>query len=148
MQDKTRQTRQFDRPMSNAMAAPSREDTTPQNLADAPGAQPRFQSWGSNSLVYVIAENNIRMVYPVSCTAVCCVTVITLFINKVGVVCPIFLRGGADPSTRSGCALVTPSARVPCNNASNIVKRKTWTQSEFCTWQNSVTEQELPKMYV
>jgi len=30
----------------------------------------------------------MRMVYPVLCTAGCCVTVITLFIEKVGVVCP------------------------------------------------------------
>jgi len=29
-----------------------------------------------------------------------------------------------------------------------IGERKTWrTQSEFCTWQNSVTEQQPPKMY-
>ena len=29
-----------------------------------------------------------------------------------------------------------------------IVERKTWrTQSEFCTWQNSVTEQQPPKVY-
>ena len=35
------------------------------------------------------------MVYPVSCTAVCYVTVITLFIKKVGVVRPNF--GGPDP---------------------------------------------------
>jgi len=28
-----------------------------------------------------------------------------------------------------------------------IGERKTWrTQSEFCTWQNSVTEQQLPKI--
>jgi len=31
--------------------------------------------------------------------------------------------------------------------AANIGERKTWTQSEFCTWQNSVTGQEPPKMY-
>jgi len=24
----------------------------------------------------------------------------------------------------------------------------TLTQSEFCTWQNSITEQQLPKMYI
>jgi len=36
---------------------------------------------------------------------------------------------------------------VPCSNAANIGERKTWTQSEFCTWQNSVTGQEPPKMY-
>jgi len=29
-----------------------------------------------------------------------------------------------------------------------IGERKTWsTQSEFCTWQNFVTEQQLPKIY-
>ena len=33
---------------------------------------------------------------------------------------------------------LTPIARVPCSNAANIGERKTWTQSEFCTWQNSV----------
>ena len=49
-----------------------------------PRAQPRFQSWGSNSLVLVIVQNKIRMVYRVSCTAVCYVTVIALFIKKLG----------------------------------------------------------------
>jgi len=43
---------------------------------------------------------------------------------------------------------LTPTTRVPCRNAANIVERKTWTQSEFCTWQNSVTGQEPPKMYI
>ena len=62
-----------------------------------PGAQPRFQSWGSNSLVQVIVQNKMRMVYPVSWTAVCYVTVITLFIKEVGVVRPNF--GGPDPPT-------------------------------------------------
>jgi len=42
---------------------------------------------------------------------------------------------------------LTPAAGVPCSNAANIGERKTWTQSEFCTWQNSVREQEPPKMY-
>jgi len=32
---------------------------------------------------------------------------------------------------------LTPTARLPCSNADNIGERKTWTQSEFCTWQNS-----------
>jgi len=30
------------------------------------------------------------------------------------------------------------AVRVPCSNAANIGERKTWTQSEFCSWQNSV----------
>jgi len=34
------------------------------------------------------------MVYPVSWTAVCYVTVITLFIKKLGMVRPIFFFGG------------------------------------------------------
>jgi len=37
---------------------------------------------------------------------------------------------------------------VPCSNATNIGERKIWTQSEFCTWQNSIRGQETPKMYV
>ena len=54
--------------------------------------------------------------------------------------------GGALCSTpRKVC--LTPTTRVPCSNAANIGQRKTWTQSEFCTWQNSVTGQEPPKMY-
>ena len=40
---------------------------------------------------------------------------------------------------------LTPTARVPCSNADNIGERKT--QSEFCSWQNSVTWQEPPKTY-
>jgi len=43
---------------------------------------------------------------------------------------------------------LTPSARVPCSNAANIGERKSWTQSEFCTWQNSVTGQEPQKVYI
>jgi len=27
---------------------------------------------------------------------------------------------------------------VSCSNAANIGERKTWTQTELCTWQNSV----------
>ena len=42
---------------------------------------------------------------------------------------------------------LTPSARVPCSNAANIGERKTWTQSEFCKWQNYVTGQEPRKKY-
>ena len=41
--------------------------------------------------------------------------------------------------------LLTPTAQVLCSNAANIGKRKTWTQSEFCTWQNSVRGQQPPK---
>jgi len=37
------------------------------------------------------------------------------------------------------------TGRVSCSNAANIKERKTWTQSEVCTWQNSVRGQEPPK---
>jgi len=43
---------------------------------------------------------------------------------------------------------LTDTARVPCSNAANIGERKTWTQSEFCTWQNSVRGQESQKIYI
>ena len=29
---------------------------------------------------------------------------------------------------------LTPTIRMSCTNAANIGERKTWTQSEFCTW--------------
>jgi len=48
------------------------------------------------------AEQNTDGICPVSCTAVCYVTVITLFIKKVGVVRSIFFFGGGrgpDPRT-------------------------------------------------
>jgi len=45
-------------------------------------------------------------------------------------------------------SLADPAAGVPCSNAANIGERKTWTQSEFCTWQNSVTGQQPPKVYI
>ena len=41
--------------------------------------------------------------------------------------------------------LADASARVPYSNAANIGERKSWTQSEFCSWQNSVREQEPHK---
>ena len=37
---------------------------------------------------------------------------------------------------------------VPCSNAAKIRERKTWTQGEFCTWQNSITGQEHLKVYM
>jgi len=44
---------------------------------------------------------------------------------------------------------LTPTARVACSNAANIGERKTWTQSEFCNWQNSVRGgATAPKMYI
>jgi len=42
---------------------------------------------------------------------------------------------------------LTPAAEVPCSNVANIGERKTWTQSELCTWQNSVTGQKPTNMY-
>jgi len=29
---------------------------------------------------------------------------------------------------------LTAAARVPCSNTDNIGERKTWMQSEFCSW--------------
>jgi len=43
---------------------------------------------------------------------------------------------------------LTATDRVPCSNAANIGKCMTWTQSEFCSWQNSVRGQKPPKMYI
>jgi len=43
---------------------------------------------------------------------------------------------------------LTPAAGVPISSAANMKKCKTWKQSEFCTWQNSIRRQELPKMYI
>jgi len=43
---------------------------------------------------------------------------------------------------------LTAAARVSCSNSANIGERKTWTQSKFYTWQNSVTGQQTWKMYI
>jgi len=40
---------------------------------------------------------------------------------------------------------LTPTTRVPRSNAANIGERKTWTQSKFCTRQNSIMAQEPPE---
>jgi len=40
------------------------------------------------------------------------------------------------------------AAGVPCSNAANIGEHETWTQSEFCTWQNSVRWAKAPKNIV
>jgi len=44
--------------------------------------------------------------------------------------------GGALLSTPQ--SLADPAAGVPCSVAANIGEHKSWTQIEFCTWQNSV----------
>jgi len=43
---------------------------------------------------------------------------------------------------------LTPTATVPCSKAANIGEHKIWTQSEFCTRQNSIRQQERPLIYV
>ena len=43
---------------------------------------------------------------------------------------------------------LTAAARVPCSNGANIGERRTWTQSETCSWQNSVLGQEPSKCIV
>ena len=40
---------------------------------------------------------------------------------------------------------LTHTDRVPCSNAANIGEHKTWTQSDVCTGQNSVSGQKPPK---
>jgi len=40
---------------------------------------------------------------------------------------------------------LTHTAQVPWSNAANIGERRSWTQSEFCTWQNSLRGQDPPK---
>jgi len=41
-----------------------------------------------------------------------------------------------------------PTARVPCSNVANTGERKSWMQTEFCTWQNSIRGQQPCKMYI
>jgi len=44
-----------------------------------------------------------------------------------------------------------PAGRVPCSNAANTGERKTWMQSEDCTWKNFTRWQKPPKnrkMYI
>jgi len=43
---------------------------------------------------------------------------------------------------------LTPTAWVPCSNAVNIGERKTWTQSEFCTRQNSARSKSPQNVHV
>ena len=49
------------------------------------------------------------------------------------------------------CRMPQSLTDTHCSSAvqhvANIGERKTWTQSEFCTWQNSVSGQEPPKVY-
>ena len=54
------------------------------------------------------------MVYPVSCTAVCYVTVITLFIKKVGVVRPNFLGAPTRPQWLRPCLQFLGRITVLC----------------------------------
>jgi len=43
---------------------------------------------------------------------------------------------------------LTPTTGVRRSNAANIGERKPWTQSEFCTWQNSVRGQQPLKVCI
>jgi len=43
---------------------------------------------------------------------------------------------------------LTHTAQLPCSNGANIGECKTWMQSDFCIWKNSIRGQEPPKMYI
>ena len=73
-----------------------------------------FSKLGVQLLGLCFVQNKIRMIFPVSCTAVCYVTVITLFITNVGVVRPNF--GGPDPPRPP---VVAPLDRGPCSRVDN-----------------------------
>ena len=45
-------------------------------------------------------------------------------------------------------AWLTTTARVPCSNAANIGESKIWTQSDFCTCQNSVGARSPANVYI
>jgi len=88
-------------------------------------------------------------------------TALRLVTYSVHVIPQCYNRNWKQPSSWAGGALcessvipflvprrkvwLTPAAGVPCSNAANIEEGKTWTQSEFCTWQNSVRGQEPRK---
>jgi len=55
--------------------------------------------------------------------------------NIVGAICESSVISFLVPRRK---VWLTPTARVPSSNAANIGERKTWTKSEFCTWQNSI----------
>jgi len=95
-------------------------NVTPPPNSPNPGAQPRFQSWGVQllGLGYCTEQNTDGRLYPVSCTAVCYVTVIALFIKNVGVVRPNFL------GVPSGCALVRTSPHCQNRCVVNAVRTR------------------------
>jgi len=61
--------------------------------------------------------------------------------------CPLRKFCNSIPCTTPQ-TLADTSARVLCSNAANLGECKNRTQSEFCSWQNSVTGQEPPKMHI
>ena len=62
--------------------------------------------------------------------------------NVGGAVCEISVISFLVPRLK---VWLTLTGRVPCSNAANIGERKTWTQSDVCTWQNSARGQKPPK---
>ena len=75
----------------------------------------------------------------------------------IDIICSLECGAQRDgrPSKYRWCPLLnaadwlTLTARVPCSNAANTGELKTWTQSEFCTWQTSVTVGgKSPQMYI
>jgi len=58
------------------------------------------------------------------------------------------IRGALCDSLYQVAVWLTPAAGVPCSNAANIGERKTWTQGEYCSWQNSVRGQEPQNVYI
>jgi len=40
--------------------------------------------------------------------------------------------------------LADASGRMPCSNAAKLGERRSWTQSEFCSWENSVNSVSVP----
>jgi len=62
--------------------------------------------------------------------------------NKGGTICKSSIIPFLVPCHK---VWLMAAAIEPCSNAAGIGECETWTQSEFCSWQNSVRGQEPPK---
>jgi len=62
--------------------------------------------------------------------------------NIGGAVCESSVNAFLVPCRK----VADPAAGVSCSNASNIGERKTWTQSEFCTWRRQGAR--VARMYI
>ena len=103
---------------------------------------PWVQGWGHVRVAFMSTFMSVENMFPTALECESMPNAMAAQPNIAGAMCESSVIPFPVPRHK---VWLTPTGRVPCSHTANMGERKTWTQSEFCTWQNSVRGKSLQK---